>query len=116
MAAARLHEAADLGLATADVYCALLHYCGIGASPSLPCAIDHVARYLVAEPSGPFASVARDLAVGSLGVENARRLLFDSGARPTPGWRAWMKRLPRGAMAADIGARVAAFLAHGSHP
>ena len=87
MAAARLHQAAEMGLAAAHMYCALLHYCGVGAARSLPRAVEHVVRYLVAEPSGTFALVARDLAAGSLGADNARRLLFDGGSRPAAGGR-----------------------------
>lgn len=107
MAAVRLLQASEMGLAIADMYCALLYFCGVGVTRSLPSAIDHAARYLVAEPFGPFASAARGLAVGSLSAEHARRLLFDGASRCAPVRCARPRRVPRSAIAAGIGAVIA---------
>jgi hypothetical protein len=82
MAAARLLDASDLGHRVAHFYCALLYFCGVGVTRNLQSAGEYAGRYIDADPSGPFVEAARELEAGSLGTENAKRILMKGPATP----------------------------------
>jgi hypothetical protein len=82
MAAARLLDASDLGHKVAHFYCGLLYFCGVGVTRNAQTASEYATRYLEADPAGPFVDAARGLADGSLGTENAKRILLKGPATP----------------------------------
>lgn len=75
MASARLLDAADLNHPPALFFCALLYFAGVGVSRNSQTAADYASRYLETTPDGQFEQVAKEVIDGTLGTENARKLL-----------------------------------------
>lgn len=93
LAAARLLDAADLKHPAALFYCALLYYCGVGVTRNVTTASDYASQYLTAQGGGVFAKECKAILDGSLGTENARKLLFQkSTAEAAPVSRIGSKR------------------------
>lgn len=84
MAAARLLDAADLHHSAAYYFCALLYFAGIGVSRNTENASQYAAQYLEADSKGPFAAAATSIIDGTLGTENAKKLLLEKkgGSQP----------------------------------
>lgn len=77
MAAARLLDAADLNHTSACYFCALLYFSGIGVARNNQNASQYANQYLEADPKGVFAATAKSIIDGSLGTENAKKLLLE---------------------------------------
>lgn len=84
MASARLLDAADLHHPTAFYFCALLYFCGVGVSRNTQFASDYAQRYLEADPEGAFGVAAKDIIDGTLGTENAKKLLLEKPSVSKP--------------------------------
>jgi len=84
MASARLLDAADLHHSGAYFYCALLYFCGVGVSRNTQSASDFANRYLEADSQGAFAKTAKEIIDGTLGTENAKKLLLTKPAAQNP--------------------------------
>lgn len=82
MAAARLLDSADLNHPPALFYCALLYFAGVGVSRNTQTASDYAGRYLEASPDGQFSQAAKEVMDGTLGTENAKKLLVERPAAP----------------------------------
>ncbi len=81
MASARLLDADDLNHPVASYYCALLYYCGVGVARNVQTANSFASKYIELNPEGIFLVAAKEIIDGTLGTENARKLLLD---RATP--------------------------------
>lgn len=77
MAAARLLDSADFNHPPALFYCSLLYFAGVGVSRNTKTASEYAGRYLDIEPEGQFAEIAKAVINGTLGTENARKLLTE---------------------------------------
>jgi len=81
MAAASFLDASDLGHEAGTIMSSLLYYIGVGVTRNTQTAGEYAQKYLLSEPQGRHAGMAQEIIDGSLGTENARRILYGRAAQ-----------------------------------
>ena len=78
MALAKLLDAADLNNPEANFLAALFYFTGTGIQRNLADASKYATKYIELEPKGKFVRNAKEIVDGTVGTENAKRLIFGS--------------------------------------
>lgn len=87
MAIARILDAADLNDPEGTFLASLMYFSGTGIQRNLSEASMYAQKYLQLSPEGRYSSEAKDVIDGSIGTENAKRLIFGSDEPYSPAYK-----------------------------
>ncbi len=77
MSIASMLDSSDLEYPPAYLTCALMYFTGTGITRNTETASEFASKYLLFSPNGKYSKAANEIISGSLGTQNATKLLMD---------------------------------------